>query len=117
MALVAGETFANDPARPAMDVCNARGIDRGGSRAEPSADATTCPRSPREDLAMPHVVTGRPAAASSAVRPFVLLVIAALAGGLLIGAKPGGGGGTTAQVRINQVGFASAGGKRAYLMS
>lgn len=53
-------------------------------------------------------------------RTLTAVAIAALAGAVLMGAKPGGGAGGSsggAQVRVDQVGYPTAGGKRAYLMS
>ena len=63
---------------------------------------------------MRDVVTGR----LSPRRNVAALAAIALAGSLAMGAKaPPAGGGAAAQVRVNLVGYAATGTKRAYLMS
>ena len=63
---------------------------------------------------MRDVVSGR----LSPRRNVAALAAIALAGSLAMGAKPPpAGGGAAAQVRVNLVGYASTGTKRAYLMS
>ena len=63
---------------------------------------------------MRDVVSGR----LSPRRSVAALAAIALAGSLAMGAKPPpAGGGAAAQVRVNLVGYAATGTKRAYLMS